>query len=61
MMMGHYYEEPEKYSYFKKRKFEQYKVKMQRLLKGIDDLSLKPTDKVKLRGRLLEQLNISLL
>ena len=61
MMCPSYNEEPERYSSYKKRKFEAYRVKLQRILTGINELSLKETDKVKLKGRLLEQLSTNLL
>lgn len=49
-------EEPESYSSFKKRKFNQYEEKAIKLFRGIDDLSLKPVDRTILKNKLIERL-----
>ena len=48
---------PEKYSSYKARKFEKYRAKIDGILKGIDDLSLKSNDKDKLREELIQRLS----
>ena len=42
-------DDPERYGAFKRRKFEEYKIKCQRIIRGIEDVSLKQKDKQKLK------------
>lgn len=49
--------EPEKYSSFKKRKFNDYKEKMKKIIIGIKDVSLKENDKIRLLNELKELIN----
>lgn len=51
------YNPPEKYSSFKKRKINEYEEKFKKVLKGIEEVSLKQNDKDFLRKKLLGILN----
>lgn len=48
---------PEKYSSYKKRFFNKYKERIKALITGVDSLSLKNTDKLKLKKQMAEILN----
>lgn len=49
--------EVEEYSSFKKRKFNKYLEKARMLFVGVDDLSLKPQDKKKLKKQIVDLLS----
>lgn len=48
---------PEKYSSYKGRFFNKYKEKARKLINGVDSLSLKKEDKLKLKKQMVEILN----
>jgi hypothetical protein len=50
--------EPESYNSYKKRKFNEYKQKTEKILKGINGLSLKDKDKLKFREQLSSILSV---